>query len=87
MPTNRELYFLLKKENNKYLSRSIIVSLLMDASDFSDSMNLYSNFDREVKDVERFYNNVADVKKGIPYQYVLGYSYFLGHKINVNKIT
>lgn len=85
MPTNRELYFLLKKENNKYLSRSVIVSLLMDASDFSDSMNLYSNFDREVKDVERFYNNVADVKKGIPYQYVLGYSYFLGHKINVNK--
>ena len=85
MPTNREVYFQLLKENNKYLNKSVIVSLLADASDFSDRMQLYSNFDKEVKNTERFFANVDDVKKGIPYQYVLGYSYFLGHKIIVDK--
>ncbi len=85
MPTNREIYFQLLKENNKYLNKSVIVSLLADASDFEDRMILYSNFDKEVKDTERLFNNISEVKKGVPYQYVLGYSYFLGHKIIVDK--
>lgn len=85
MPTNREIYFQLLKENNKYLNKSVIISLLVDANEFSDRMMLYSNFDKEVKNIEKFLNDVSDVKKGIPYQYVLGYSEFLGHKINVNK--
>lgn len=85
MPTNREIYFQLLKENNKYLNKSVIISLLVDANEFSDRMILYSNFDKEVKNIEKFLNDVNDVKKGIPYQYVLGYSEFLGHKINVNK--
>ena len=85
MPTNREIYFSLLKENNKYLSKSVITSLLADASDFSEKMDLYNHFDDEVKDVERLFNNANDVKKGIPFQYVLGYSYFLGNKVIVNK--
>ena len=85
MPTNREVYFSLLKENNKYLNKSVIVSLLADASGFSDRMDLYVNFDKEVKNTERLFVNVDLVKKGIPFQYVLGYSYFLGHKINVDK--
>lgn len=85
MPTNREIYFQLLKENNKYLNKSVIVSLLADASGFDDRMVLYSNLDKEVKDVERFFNNVSEVKRGVPYQYVLGYSFFLGHKIIVDK--
>ena len=85
MPTNREIYFQLLKENNKYLNKSVIVSLLADASDFEDRMILYSNFDKEVKDTERLFNNISEVKKGVPYQYVLGYSFFLGHKIIVDK--
>ena len=85
MPTNRELYFHLLKENNKYLTKSIIVSLLTDANDFSDRMDLYTHFDNEVKDAEHFFSCVDDVKKGIPYQYVLGYSFFLGNKIIVDK--
>ena len=85
MPTNREIYFQLLKENNKYLNKSVIVSLLADASDFDDRMILYSNFDKEVKDTERLFNNISEVKKGVPYQYVLGYSFFLGHKIVVDK--
>ena len=85
MPTNREIYFSLLKENNKYLSKSVITSLLADASGFSEKMDLYNHFDDEVKDVERLFNNANDVKKGIPFQYVLGYSYFLGNKVIVNN--
>lgn len=84
MPTNREVYFSLLKENNKYLNKSIITSLLADVNGFDDKMVLYSNFDKEVKDVERLFNNVSEVKKGKPFQYVLGYSYFLGNKIIVD---
>ena len=85
MPTNREIYFSLLKENNKYLNKSVITSLLADANDFDEKMTLYAHFDDETKNVERLFNNVADVKKGIPFQYVLGYSFFLGNKIIVNK--
>ena len=85
MPTNREVYFSLLKENNKYLNKSVIVSLLADASGFLDRMDLYVNFDKEVKNTERLFVNADLVKKGMPFQYVLGYSFFLGHKINVDK--
>ena len=85
MPTNREVYFSLLKQNNNYLNKSVIVSLLADASGFEDRMDLYSNFDKEVKDTEHLFACVEEVKQGKPYQYVLGYSYFLGHKILVNK--
>ena len=85
MPTNREVYFHLLKENNKYLNKSVIISLLADASDFEDRMELYKNFDKEVKDTEHLFACIDAVKKGVPYQYVLGYSYFLGNKIIVDK--
>jgi release factor glutamine methyltransferase len=85
VPTNREVYFHLLKENNKYLNKSVIVSLLADASGFSDRIDLYKDFDKEVKDIEHLFACVDAVKKGVPYQYVLGYSYFLGNKIYVDK--
>ena len=85
MPTNRDLYFKLLSEDNQYLNKSVIISLLADASKFDDRMVLYANFDREVLDLERLLVNVDLIKKGMPYQYVLGYSFFLGNKIIVNK--
>ena len=85
MPTNREVYFYLLKENNKCLNKSVIVSLLADANDFDDRMDLYMNFDKEVKHAEHLFACADEVKKGIPYQYVLGYTFFLGNKINVDK--
>lgn len=85
MPTNREVYFQLKNENNEYLNKNVIVSLLADASGFDDRMKLYVNFDKEVKNPEQLFTCVDKVKKGEPYQYVLGYSFFLGNKIKVNK--
>ena len=85
MPTNREIYFSLLKENNKYLNKNVITSLLADANEYDEKMTLYMHFDDETKNVERLFNNVSDVKKGIPFQYVLGYSFFLGNKIIVNN--
>ena len=85
MPTNREVYFQLIKENNKYLNKNVITSLLVDANGFSNTMDLYKNFDIEVKNLDTFNRNLDEVKNGIPYQYVLGYSFFLGEKIIVDK--
>jgi release factor glutamine methyltransferase len=85
MPTNREKYFELVKLENKYLSKSVIVSLLMDASGFEDRTAFYGHFNDEVKELERLNSNVERVAKGEPLQYVLGYAYFLGHKIGVNE--
>lgn len=85
VPSNREVYFSLIKENNKYLNKSVVTSLLADANGFDDKMALYLNFDKQVKDPERLFNNVDQVRKGLPFQYVLGYSYFLGNKVVVNK--
>lgn len=85
MPTNREKYFELLKLNNKYLTKSVIVSLLMDASDYDDRMAFYSHFNDEVRDIEKLENNVEKVANGKPLQYVLGYTFFLGHQLKVNK--
>ena len=85
MPSNREEYFRLLKLENKYLTKSVIVSLLMDASGFEDRMLFYNHFNDEVKDLDKLQKNSERVANGEPLQYVLGYSYFLGHKILVNK--
>ena len=85
MPTNREIYFDLLKKENKYLTKSVIVDLLMDASDFDDRMKFYSHFNDEVKNTAKLNQNVEKVANGEPLQYVLGYAYFLGEKYKVNK--
>lgn len=85
MPTNREIYFQLIKENNQYLNRNVILDFLVDVNEVADRMSLYSIFDNEVKNFETFLSFVDLAKKGIPYQYILGYAYFLGNKIKVNK--
>ena len=58
MPTNREIYFKLLKENNKYLNKNVIISLLVDASKYDDRMVLYANFDKEVSNLEHLLINV-----------------------------
>ena len=85
MPTNREKYFELLKLNNKYLTKSVIVSLLMDASDFTDRMAFYAHFNDEVRDIEKLEETYERVANGEPLQYVLGYAYFLGHQLKVNE--
>lgn len=85
MLTNREVYFSLLKENNRYLHRSIIVELLCDINTFESHSDLYRHFDDPCKNYEKLIEYAAKVKEGIPYQHVLGYSFFLGHKVKVNN--
>ena len=85
MPTNREIYFQLTKENNKYLNRNVVLDFLVEVNQTKDRMELYTIFDNEVKNFETFLSFVDLARKGIPHQYILGYSYFLGQKIIVDK--
>lgn len=84
MPSNREIYFQLLKKNNEYLNKSSIITLLMDANNFVDRMELYSHFNDEVKNHAKLRQNALKVEQGEPLQYVLGYAYFLGEQYIVN---
>ena len=84
MPSNREIYFELLKKNNEYLNKSAIVTLLMDASGFTDRMAFYNHFNDEIKNLAKLQQNAEKVENGEPLQYVLGYAYFLGDQYKVN---
>lgn len=78
----RDIFFELKKENNKYLSDSVIKSLLCYCGNFSFDDFV---FDLEIEIDEKKLNKlVARVKKGEPLQYVTGESFFLGNKLYVD---
>ena len=84
MPTNRELFFNLIKKNNKYLTRLVIKSLLNDANNFTNEVDLYKNFDLEVPNYDELVKKIERVENGEPYQYVLGYANFIDRYFEVN---
>ena len=84
MPTNREVYFSLLKENNKYLPRNVINSMLCFINNFDCNLTLYKNFDLECKKYDEFIKLVDRVKNGEPYQYVIGKANFIDLTFNVN---
>ena len=75
--TYREKYFELKKEQNKYLTNTVIKAVLMDDGGFNEFFQLVNNFDQEIKNLEKVNNEINQIKNGVPYQYVLGYAYFV----------
>ena len=83
MPTNRETYFSLIKENNKYLNRNVVNTLLCFTNGFDCNLTLYKNFDNEVKDYDNFLKLVDRVRNGEPYQYVIGKANFIDLTFNV----
>lgn len=85
MPTNRTIYFELYSKNNKFLTRSVIKSLLNDANQFYSDIELYKNFDVDCKNYEYLCSNIARVEAGEPYQYVLGYANFIDRLFKVNS--
>ena len=87
MPTNREVYFSLYKENNKYLPRGVITSMLCYINNFDCNLTLYKNFDNECKDYDRFLTLIERVRNGEPYQYVMGKASFIDLSFNVNPST
>jgi release factor glutamine methyltransferase len=84
MPTNREVYFNLLKSNNKYLTRLVIKSLLNDANGFIDEISLYKSFDLPCENYDDLAKKIERVKKGEPFQYVLGYANFIDQYFEVN---
>lgn len=56
MPTNREIFFNLLNEKNKYLSRLVIKSILNDVNGFNNDIDLYKNFDLEVNNISKLSN-------------------------------
>ena len=84
MPNYRDYYFSLKNNQNYTFSDTIIYSLLTDVSNL-DKEHLIIHFDDEVKEKEKLDKYIARIIDGEPYQYVLGYTYFLGNKFYVNQ--
>jgi release factor glutamine methyltransferase len=84
MPTNREVYFDLLKSNNKYLTRSVIKNLLNNANGFFDEISLYKSFDMPCDNYDDLVKKIERVKKGEPFQYVLGYANFIDQYFEVN---
>ena len=84
MPTNRELYFSLAKENNIYLNRNVITTVLCYTNSFDCNLTLYKNFDKECENYENFLSLLERIKKGEPYQYVIGKANFIDLQFNVN---
>ena len=84
MPTNRELYFSLVKENNKFLNRTVVNILLCFVNGFENNLTLYKNFDSECQKYDEFLSVVERVKNGEPYQYVIGKANFIDLTFNVN---
>lgn len=82
MSSYRDYYFSLKK--NKYFTDTIIYALFCDVSN-KDTTYILTHFDEEVSDSKKLESYIERISNGEPYQYVLGYTYFLGNKFYVNK--
>ncbi len=86
--TYKELYLKYKQvaiENNK--EDTAIKLLIQELSNFS-STEFYLNLDKKVDsaNLEKILVAIDDyLNKGIPIQYILGYTYFYGYKLIVNK--
>ena len=84
MPSYRDYYFSLKNNKQYNFTDTIIYALFSDVSE-KDETHLLMHFDDEVNDKEKLDSYITRIINGEPYQYVLGYTYFLGHKFYVNK--
>ena len=84
MPTYRDYYFSLKNNQNYQFNDTIIYSLFCDVSNL-DKEHLILHFDDEIKDKEKLDSYIKRIVDGEPYQYVLGYTYFLSNKFTVNS--
>lgn len=84
MSSYRDYYFSLKKNKEYHFTDTIIYALFCDVSKI-DENHLLLHFDDEVKEVEKLNNYISRIINGEPYQYVLGYAYFLSYKFYVNK--
>ena len=81
--TYREKYFELKNLNNKYLTNNVIKTVLMYDGGFNDFFQLLGNFDKQIKNEKDLIEKIKRICDGEPYQYVLGYAYFVNSNYKV----
>ena len=83
MPTYREEYFSLINLKNKYITPTVIYNLFCYVSGLTKPQ-LLIKFDSEITNEN--YQKLKDrIIAGEPYQYVIGYSEFLGRKFYVDN--
>ncbi len=83
--SNRELFF--KYKNKEYFNDKIIYELLIFSNNFKDFTELIINFDNNIKNYNLFKELIDKIEKGIPYQYALGYAFFLDMKLKISNDT
>ena len=80
----RQIYFSLQKENNRFLSESVIKEYLCFVGNFSDFTDFFMHIDDEI--IFDYDNEKLQLlREGKPVQQVTGYQYFCGHKIIVDE--
>ena len=80
----RQIYFSLQKENNRFLSESVIKEYLCFVGIFSDFTDFFIHIDDEINfDYDN--EKLQLLREGKPVQQVTGYQYFCGHKIIVDE--
>lgn len=82
--TFRQIYFDLKKENNAFLSDSVIKEYLCFVGNFDEYTDFFMHIDDEI-DFDYDNEKLALLRQGKPVQQVVGYQYFCGHKLYVNE--
>lgn len=85
--TNRELFFLFKKESEGKVNETDINEILYFVNDFKDFTELIINFDKEVKNEEKAKSIFNCIKNGEFLAYIIGKTNFLDKDIIVNKST
>ncbi|MCR4879769.1 MAG: peptide chain release factor N(5)-glutamine methyltransferase [Bacilli bacterium] len=84
MPSYRDYYFSLKNNDKYHFTDTIIYALFSYVSNM-DKTQVILHFDNEIDSLVELDDLVGRIINGEPYQYVLGYAYFLGNKFYVNK--
>ncbi len=86
--TNREVYLTYKEKGNKeYINSTVLNALLLEVNGFRNFSELILNFDKEIKDFDKFLNLFNEVNDGYPLAYALGKANFIDLEVKVNQHT
>lgn len=86
--TNREVYLSFKEKGNKeYINSTVLNALLNEVNGFKSFSELILNFDKQIKDFEKFNELFEKVNSGYPLAYALGKAPFIDLDLKVNKST
>ena len=86
--TNREVYLSYKGKGNKeYINSTVLNALLNEVNGFKSFSELILNFDKEIKNYDKFVELFNKVDSGYPLAYALGKAPFINLELKVDKST